>query len=60
MPKWSLGKRIDSGVAAAAEKATRTMARRAVLRTAVTGGAISLGAIAVGQTPAFAEKCSTG
>jgi hypothetical protein len=61
MSKWNLGKRIDSGVAAATEKATRTMARRAVLRTAVTGGAISLGALAVGQAPAFAtEKCSQG
>lgn len=55
MAGWKgIGRRIDTRVGKATEKAARLVSRRAALRTAILTGAATAGAIALGQRPAFA------
>jgi hypothetical protein len=59
MTRKQLGESFDTRVARVAEWAARRVSRRNALRTVILGGAIGVSELAVGQSPAWADACTS-
>jgi hypothetical protein len=60
MSLTAAGRRLDTRIAAMAERTIRRISRRDALRGTVVSGTAALAALSLGERPALAENCACG